>query len=65
MRCSSLELLMIEELGVHAHYEYLLVMRAVEDPYLPAPRQALGVPPQKVVGELFHRRDLELWTTVP
>ena len=46
------QLLVLEDLGVHAHHEDLLVVGAVEDADLAAARQVGGEAPQVVVVEL-------------
>ena len=45
-----------QELGVHAHDQHLLVVRAVEDADAPALGQALAGAPQEVVVELLRAR---------
>ena len=49
------QLLVLEDLGVHAHHEDLLVVGAVEDADLAAARQVGGEAPQVVVVELQGR----------
>src|SRR5262249_43502024 len=51
--------LAIQVLRMHPHDEYLLIMRAVEDPDLTPRRSLPGVAPEVVVTELSGRRHLE------
>src|SRR5215467_10321451 len=47
------QLLLPQDLLVHAHYQDFLVIRAVEDPDSPALRQTLTIPPHEVVAEVL------------
>jgi hypothetical protein len=51
--------LALEELGMHADHQHLLVVRAVEDADAAALGEALRAAPEKVVVELFVARRLE------
>ncbi len=53
------QFLPVQQLGVHADDEHLLVVRAIEDADASALGQALERSPQEVVIELFGRRRLE------
>jgi len=53
------QLLMREDLGVHAHHEHLLVVRAVEDADTPALGQGAIAAPQVIVIQLLVRGHLE------
>src|SRR6266511_1840483 len=44
--------LMLEQILVHPHHQDLLVIGAVEDADMPAPRQHDGSPPEEIVVEL-------------
>ena len=48
-----------QHLGVHAHHQHLLVVRAVEDADAAALGQRLGDAPEEVVIELLRARRLE------
>src|SRR5687768_2183504 len=51
--------LAFEQIALHAHDEHLLVLRAIEDADVPAPREAKRGAPEKVVIELLVRGRLE------